>query len=55
MKNLFRSFASGVAILTLVLLAGLLIYGCVSYDMGKYKRKYPGTTTLDYWLDGGKK
>jgi hypothetical protein len=26
----------------------------VNYDIERYHRKFPGTTTLDYWMDGRK-
>lgn len=45
----------GIAIPVLVILAiAAGIGGCVNYRIDLYKRKYPGTSTLDYWLDSHK-
>ena len=45
----------GWAIPILVIFAiAIGIGGCVNYRIDLYKRKYPGTTTLDYWLDSRK-
>lgn len=43
----------GKAILTLVIIALFCgaIGAVINYKIDLYKRKYPGTTTLDFWLD----
>lgn len=54
MKKKLSDFI-GWAIPVLVIFAiAIGIGGCVNYRIDLYKRKYPGTTTLDYWLDSHK-
>ena len=31
-----------------------VVYSVIQYKVDLYKRKYPGTTTIDYWLDSHK-
>jgi hypothetical protein len=38
----------------IVLVVVLMIGGCTSYKINLYKRKYPGTTTFDYFMDDKK-
>lgn len=41
---------AAVGVLGLLALLGLM-YGCVSYSQNKYERKYPGASTLDWFID----
>lgn len=50
LKDLFWNAVPIIAIFAV----GIGIGGCVNYRIDLYKRKYPGTSTLDYWLDSHK-
>lgn len=52
-KKLSDLMGNLVGILILLAIAAA-IGGCVNYRIDLYKRKFPGTSTLDYWLDSHK-
>lgn len=58
-RSLGERIWSYVRSLLIILIAIGIILGVawgmvlhVRYDMDRYHRKYPGTTTMDYWTDG---
>lgn len=54
MKKKLRTLADNIGIILVIVAVIVGIGGCVNYRMNLYKRKYPGTTALDYWMDNKK-
>lgn len=54
MKSKLRNTIENVLIVAVLLAVVVGIASMVNYRIDLYKRKYPGTTTLDYWLDSHK-
>lgn len=53
MKSNTGTMFAVIAGLLFVVILIVILYQWTKYDMGLYHRKYPGTTPLDYWMDGG--
>ena len=51
MKSKFREVLESAFVLALLLAVVIAIALTFNYRIDLYKRKYPGTTTLDFWLD----
>ncbi len=51
MKSKLRGLVESVVVIALLLAVVIAIALTFNYRIDLYKRKYPGTTTLDFWLD----